>query len=376
MGGCKDGLSLNPLSATGTDLIATQRGQHIPGTHLSAVLVAAEAVGLASIEFVEYLVHILLRLLRLAEDGVEPGGMVARLVAVGVHTDEACNVGLLATTHSILSLEEAVEEGKSILLATEMFDPGVNVVRHIGAILPAVGLGEVVVDLCGVEGRHPAAVALGMGEAVGVDDILPALAANPVGASRGRVAGNLGHLGNAPVVVGIFEGLAHALIVQLRREVALRGVGAVGLGAVAGGHHGVEQLLRRVARQCAVLLVQVVVGLKHHRHCVITNHAVRLMAGQLPHGQFAALLPVLHGGIDEVHRALRLNLRQERVQRAVGVPQREHSVHFSTLIGHMYLSVGAAVASVLVTPQVGRGHAVVKCRIEATLLLFAAAIHL
>ena len=139
--------------------------------------------------------------------------MVRRLVAVGVHTDKAGDIGLVAATHSIVTFEEAVEEGDGLLLAANASHPHVKVVRHIGAILPAVGLGEVVVDLRGVEGSKPAAVALRMGETVGVDDILPTLAANPVGAGSSCVAGNLGHLGDAPVVIGVFEGLAHALVV-------------------------------------------------------------------------------------------------------------------------------------------------------------------
>ena len=141
--------------------------------------------------------------------------MVRRLVAVGIHADKTCDIDLLATAHSVMPLEEAVKEGDGLLLAANELHPGINVVRHVGTILPAVGLGEVVVDLGGVEGCHPTAVALGMAEAVAVDNILPALAANPIGAGRGAVAHNLGHLGDTPVIVGIFESFRNTLVVDL-----------------------------------------------------------------------------------------------------------------------------------------------------------------
>ena len=91
---------------------------------------------------------------------------------MGVHADEASDVGLVTSTQGVMTLEETVEESDGFVLASYMLDPRIDVVRHIGAILPAVGLGEVVVDFGGVEGSEPAAVALGVGKAVAVDDVL------------------------------------------------------------------------------------------------------------------------------------------------------------------------------------------------------------
>ena len=319
---------------------------------------------------------ILLCLLGLSEQAVEPGGVVRRLVAVGVHAYEARDVGLLAAAHAVAALEEAVEEGYGLVSATQVLDPCVDVVRHIGAVLPAVGLGEVVVHLGGFEGSHPGAVALGMGEAVAVYHVLPALAAYPVGACCGAVAGQLGHLCNAPVVVGVFEGLADGLVVEFGAQVTLFTIGALGLGAVACGHHGVEQLLGGVSGKCAVGLCEVDICLEHHRHRMVAYHAVRLVTCQFPHRQLAALLVILHSGVYEVHRAFGFYLRQQRMQGAVGVPEREDGVDLPTLVGHVNLAVGAAVAAVLVAPQVGCCHAVVEGGVEAAALLLGAAVDL
>ena len=121
-------------------------------------------------------------------------------------------------------------------------------------------------------------------------------------------------------------------------------------GAVAGGHHGLEQLLGRVASEGAVGFSEMDIGFEHHGHGMVAYHAVRLVAGQLPHGQLTTLLEVLHGGVDEVDGALGLYLCQQGVQGTVGVPQREDRVHFPTLVGDMYLTVGATITAVHVTP--------------------------
>ena len=155
----------------------------------------------------------------------------------------------------------------------------------------------------------------------------------------------------------------------------MRSIGAVGLGAVAGGHHGVEQLLGRIACDGTIFVVQVVVGFEHHRHGMVTNHAVGFVAGQFPHGQLAPLLEVFHGGVDEVDGAFGLNLSEQRVQGAVGVPEGEDGVDLAALVDHVDLSVSATIAAVLVAPEVRGRHTMVEGGIEAALLLLASTVH-
>ena len=149
----------------------------------------------------------------------------------------------------------------------------------------------------------------------------------------------------------------------------------MGFGAVAGGHHSGEHLLGGIARKGAVGLSQVDIGLEHHRDGVVANHAMGLVAGEFPHGEFATLLKVLHGGVDEVDGALGLNLRQQRMQGAVGVPEGEDGVDLAAGVDGVNLVVGAAVASVGVAPEVGRGHAVIESGVEAAFLFIGAAFH-
>ena len=108
---------------------------------------------------------------------------------------------------------------------------------------------------------------------------------------------------------------------------------------------------------------------------MVTNHAVGLVAGQFPHGQLAPLLEVFHGGVDEVDGALGLNLSEQRVQGAVGVPEGEDGVDLATLVDHVDLSVGATVAAVLIAPEVRCRQTMVEGGIETALLFLASTVH-
>ena len=210
----KDRLGTLPYTLAWAHLVHAEGGEHIPGAHLAAVLVAAKTIGLAGVEFVEYLMYILLRLFGLSEQSVKPGGMMRRLIAMSVHADKPCNIGLVAPTHGVVTFKETVKESYGLILAANVLNPRVYVVWHIGAVLPTICLGEVVVHLGGFEGRHPSTVAFWMGKAVAVNNILPALATYPIFSSYGTIACNLSHLGNAPVIVGILQCLAYALIIK------------------------------------------------------------------------------------------------------------------------------------------------------------------
>ena len=120
---------------------------------------------------------------------------------------------------------------------------------------------------------------------------------------------------------------------------------------------------------------QIDICLEYHRHSVVAYHAVGFVAGEFPHGEFAALLEVLHGGVDEVDGAFGLNLRQQGVQGAVGVPEGEDGVDLAARVDGVYLVVGAAIAAVDVAPKVGRRHAMVEGGVEAALLLVGTTFH-
>ena len=67
--------------------VEAERGEDVPGGHLTAVFVATEASGLVGVELLEYAVREVGGLPRLAGRIVEEDDVVPRLVAVSILTD-------------------------------------------------------------------------------------------------------------------------------------------------------------------------------------------------------------------------------------------------------------------------------------------------
>ena len=157
---------------------------------------------------------------------VEPGHVVARLVAVCVLADQPGDVGLVAAGRIRRGLEDRVEPFHETLLPAHRLDQAVDVVRHEEAVLPGVGLGEVVVDAVGIEGREPALVSARAHEtALGVEQVAPALAAVPVLGRDLRLVHPLRHLRDTPVVVGVLERLRDRFALVVDADEALPLVG-------------------------------------------------------------------------------------------------------------------------------------------------------
>ena len=326
-GGCGD-----VFAAAGAHGVESHGRHDIPGAHLAAVFVAAEAVGYWGVELVTNFGNQFVELVGGAEVCVEVGGMVRGLVAVGILADEAGDVALLAACGLAAGVEERVEEGLGLGLAAHALNPCGDIVGHVGAGLPGVGLGVVVVDLGGVEGGDEASVAAGMHEAVGVHDVLPGVGAAHIGlgnlgvvvagaVGKGLVAAGLveGEGGDAPVVVGIFKSLGDRLVVLLAVEIALGGIVLVGFGAVGGGHHGLEQL--QAAGGGPLVEDASLLSLKDYGACVVAYHAVGLVGREFPHGEFAALLELGEHGVNPLLSDARLDDGHEGVEGTVGVPE-------------------------------------------------------
>ena len=194
----------------GADIVKAQGAQYVPGGHLSAVFVAAETVGLRSIQRAEDLPYSLLCLPRLASVIVEVGDMMARLVAVGVLPDEAGDVGLSTPSRLLWCGEQAVELGHIGLIATQCGYMAVHILWHEETVLPAVGFREMVVDLAGIERREPAPVGTRAHETRGwVEYIAPVGRISAVFSGLRRFAEHGGRLCDTPGIVGIFKRLGY-----------------------------------------------------------------------------------------------------------------------------------------------------------------------
>ena len=106
---------------------------------------------------------------------VQIGHVVARFVPVGVLADQAGDVGLIATRGGGVRSEELVQMGLELLRTAMCGDEAIDILRREQAVLPGIGLGEIEVDLIGVEARSEPAVAARAEKArATVEEVAPA----------------------------------------------------------------------------------------------------------------------------------------------------------------------------------------------------------
>ena len=163
------------------------------------------------VEFSLDVAHFLGRFPLLARIGVEVDDVVARLVAVGVHADQARNVHRSLFSQIALGGEEFVEFGREGPVAAHQGDQSFGMLRHEERVLPAVALAEVshAVDrLERIVGREPLAVFEFRTDEIDrlVEIVRVVFSALEVFLVIGCIAELFGHLRHAPVAYGVFHG--------------------------------------------------------------------------------------------------------------------------------------------------------------------------
>ena len=134
--------------------------------------------------------------------------MVARLITVRILSDQTGDVGLLTARGFGGGCEQTVEFSIRCIGTTHHADHSRNVLWNEERVLPAIRLGEVVVDLTRVEPGKPVAVASRTHEACPWFIHVP-VRSRPtvVRACIVCLAKDASHFRDAPVIVGILKGL-------------------------------------------------------------------------------------------------------------------------------------------------------------------------
>ncbi len=354
------------LAASRADGVEAHGGEDVPGRHLAAVVVAAEAVDVVAVHAVHDFAQPVLRLPRLRGVHIKIRDVVAGLVALDVAAEHALAGDVLGGGEEVVGDvhgEERVELGDELLLAAHEAHEAVDVVGDVEAVVPRVALDEA--ELGGGEeavGLFPGAVAVaGAGEADGgVEDVAVA---------EGSLVVHLGHVGelellagavDAPVLVGIFEGDAGGGAVLVGWEVAQLLVegGAAVVVAVGRSLHGVEKILGEypVVRSDAFGD-----GVGEDADAVVAHHAPVLATVVAPDGEHlvGALGPVLEEAIDHVVGQRGVEEGDEGVEGAVGVPEREDGV---------VAALADAVVDLLVDAAVGAGAVLIERGVDQTMV--------
>ena len=353
------------------DRIQAERRHHVPRAHLTTVLVAGEAVVTGRVQTVEDTPHHGLRLPRLTGVIVQVRDVVTRFVAMRVLSDEPGDVGLLTPRGTRRDREQRVELRGVTRTPAQRLDVTGDVLRYEEAVLPAVRLGEVEVHLGRVERRLESSVDARPHEARRrIEQMPPALRALEVAIPNDGLPECLRQPRDAPVVIRVLERLRHALALALARHIAAHAVvrepTRIGFGARA--HRG--ECRGRIEATDAL---GPRVG--DHRHGVVPDHAIGLVAGEFPDRQPATLAILREERLDEVARALGLEDRVQRVRGTERVPQREHGVLRPTL-GDMHLAVATAIAAIHIGVQVRLQHRVVERGVEGRVLRGRGSCHL
>ena len=276
--------------------------------------------------------------------------MVARLVAVGVLADQAGNVaGNIVAGELARSGEEGVQRLERLSPGTEALLQAVQVVRDKPGVLPGVAFGvggAEMVGVIGIEGLEEAAAAvLAPHEAgFGVEEVAVAVAALQEVRIVFLLAEFLGGLGEGPVGDGILHVEGQRLVEEVCGNIAVLHAQVLSaVGKQGGGLHRLKGLLGVKAGNALGD------GVRHRGDTRIADHAVGLVAVEVPDRQFA-LAPVdLEEGVHKITLPLRLQDGIERHGGAVGVPEGEDRV----------FGLGAMVAE-----EGGSDKGVIESRVE------------
>ena len=290
--------------------------------------------------------------------------MVAGLVAVGILAYLSGDVSLGSAAGLLRSAEQRVDPREEGLLASVGFHQALQIVRHEETVLPTVGLGVVVVHFSRVEGREETAVQPRTHEAgLRVEHIAPVLGRLHILLIFILVSELLCHLGHAPVIVSVFQGLGHrfVLVVGENQTVATEAVQPE-LSGHSRSLHSFESLLRIEAANAAEHCIC------NDRCRVIAYHTIGFVAPQFPDRELSRLTVYGYEGVDEVGTALGLKLEKQGMEAPESVPKGEDAVLFvgrSVLAQCLvYLPVHPAILSVGIGVERRVNRTVVQSRVE------------
>ena len=231
--------------------------------------------------------------------------------------DESGDVGLLASGCFGRRGEEFVEcFGKGIRPAHPIHE-GAHVVGYGKAVLPCIGLCKVEVDLVGIKGFLPRGVGFTPEEpACGVKQVFPVLSALHECFVHRVVALHFGHLGDAPIVVGVFKGFGNTFALFISRYIPIFAVVVYApFGLFGRGDHGFQGQLAIVPADALSP------GIGDDGHAVVTNHAVGFVASQLPHRQQTRLFVLVQKRLNKIVHTGWFEQRVERFAGSIGIPE-------------------------------------------------------
>ena len=341
-----------------------QRRKNVPRRHLSHVLVARQSVRPVVVERREHLADLVGRFPRLPQHRIEVQNMVARFVAVGVLADQPRDVGRgLAAFDDRTYRKERIQLFNHLRTRAEQPFEALDIVRSQPGVLPGVALAVVVGAVRRgerIEGSAPALPRIPAPHEARrrVEIVAVAMAALLEILRILRLAQRFGGTRRRAVGQSVLHVIGYGLVEHLARDVAVLHAQAV----APVGVHG--RLTDRLEGLFAVEAPDALHdGVRHRYDARVANHAVGLVAPQMPHRQAALLVRDRQHRLHDVGHLLGMQHRHQRHCGPVGVPQRE-----GRIVREIGVAVDRMVRTVVVAVHVAeerRGdHRMVKGRIE------------
>ena len=280
--------------------IEPHRTHHVPRRHLTGIVVAADPFGRSIVQRVDHVADPFLPFPRLSGIIVHVKGVMPRLVALRILSDQAGNIGRwVVAVYLGADRKQRIEFGDERIAAAEQIHQPLAVVRHEKSPLPRSAFAEivvrpVVVRMERIERRPPTAVGIPAAHKVQIlieKILIPAGPADVIVVVV-PVPEHPRHLSDAPVVVAIFEGLRNGSHLQIARHVLV-------LLVITRPAERFQKITERIAvgrrfhrlvkRFRIVTANPFAISVGNQRHRVITDHAHVLDAGQRPDRQLTAV---------------------------------------------------------------------------------------
>ena len=351
------------------DGIDAQGGEDIPGTHLAAVLVAADAFRRGGVHRLQQFTDDLLGVGGIADPVVHPGAGVAGLVAMGILAHEAGDIGNVHLRIPLIVREEGIQGGvRGLGSAHEGREAG-EIVRGEETALPRDCLGEVAGGAQRAERSAPVAVRLPAADKARrrVEEVPIAEGTGVVLRRNIRMAQRFGHSGDAPVVVGELEGLGDGFDDAVAGGIAILVVGGRSRIQVGRGDHRGESLLTVEGSDPAQP------GIGDDRDGMVADHAVGVGLAERPHGQPSVTVVHVQEAEDHILHQVGAEEHLERIPAAEGVPQGKRGIILPAFRNPDHLLGVVAVAAVHVGLEIRRHHRMVEGGIEGFPLFQGAA---
>ena len=363
----KPGRANDVLIASRSNGIKAHGTENQPCRHLSAIFVAYQSVGFGGIEMVHDVAYLLLCFPGLSGKIVEVSHMMAGLVTVSILPYEAGDVFHIASAYAFFIGEQGIKAGSKRIVSSLRRSKPVDVVWYIKAVLPGVGLGKMPVDHSRVEGFEPCPVETRTHKAcLGVKKVFPCLRASRI-LAHNIFAAQLGsHGSHTPVVVGIFKGLAHRLMLLFAGQITkMLIIVEAKVIACAAEEHGVEGLIAVVTTDA----FHPCIG--NYRNAVVANHAPGFVGSKLPDGKKASLVVHIEHRTNKLVGSFRLGDGHERMPGTVSVPKRKHGV-IVEVGGLMHFMIHSTITAVGVHKSIRLYISMIDRRIKCRKLIWLA----